>query len=954
MKYRNSWHLMSSDRVIEAFMTDMYRGLSSDEAELRRRRFGSNDIWHVAATSVKNVILDSVFDMAVLLLFISFIIAALFERNTGTVLMAVVLVAGFAIHMLVRFTSVRIIENSEESKIPTATVLRDGRIKCVSARDLVPGDIVFIEAGETVPCDGRVVSDYDATVSEKNVTGNKGHIHKFDTVITTDGDTVVPCEFRSNMLFAGSVLISGAARIVATGCGKRSLVVSSRGSIDVSDHRTVSYVESASRFGRYLSLAVIAVSLILLVVTIFTVGITSGINVLLSLLIAAGVSAGNLLRDAAVMAMAVSIRRAGKLMGRDDETSLRFRDLEKIKNVSDTDYFVVCGSEFYRSGNVEIVSSRYKDFPASVENGEEEKAGEEKTGAEKTGAEKTAGDAEADPVRPPVIPGQSKDLEKLLELASLATMAGKTGLTTDRGFARLSANGSVVERSCAYYRRVTGRDILPECGVLDHAESAAELRGKLDTSIVTDAGRMFAVTCGEIGDVLECCGYVDLGKGPEPFPKDLIDRLRERCAELGKYSSRILGVCMKDVNYQRIDRPALLNQYMVFVGYFAVAREPEKAGACEAGDYLGRLEKSGVSAVILSEEPVAGSGETRLSSMSDPVKVVRLADYDDLDPESCGGEPYIIDCSGYNDNYTRNVFLSAFKKIREKAADASEFDEEVSMTVAGAAGTGTPSLAQADAALVIDNIGYRNLPDAVGRAASAVISTDRKKAVSGYGGFIGSVETVSVARHIIGAIESSKRYILASHTAKLVFMVFCLICDYTAVIPLFILTWGVIADWLYVLATAFSFRAEHIFRKTSGRKTESVAVPLLLGLVWGALPPLTAVLAGRASGSQIASVLSTGLSGSLIYSNTLILGLCVSVALLIRAGNVSFRRLSATQAAVYAAAVIISLVTAFAGNGLPGLWILCGIAAGGAMLMIPVILWIRAVRGKRPTGGEDE
>ena len=135
---------------------------------------------------------------------------------------------------------------------------------------------------------------------------------------------------------------------------------------------------------------------------------------------------------------------------------------------------------------------------------------------------------------------------------------------------------------------------------------------------------------------------------------------------------------------------------------------------------------------------------------------------------------------------------------------------------------------------------------------------------------------------------------------------------------------------------------------------ESVCAALILGLVWGGLPPLTAALAGWASGSQIASVLSTGLSGSLIYSNTLILGLCVSVALLIRSGNVSFRRLSATQAAVYAAAVIISLVTAFAGNGLPGLWILCGIAAGGAMIMIPVILWIRAVRGKRPVGGEDE
>lgn len=931
MKYRNSWHLMSTEKVVEAFKTDMFKGLSSEEAENRRKRYGKNSIWHVSTTSAKNVIVDSLFDIAVLLLFIAVIISALFVQGSETVYMGVVLVIGFVIHMLVRFTSVRIIEGSEDAKIPTATVLRDGKVVCISAVELVPGDIVFIEAGETVPCDGRVVSDFDATVSEKGVTSNKSQVHKFDTVITTDGNTVVPCEFRSNMLFAGSVLVSGAARIVATGCGKRSLVVSSRGSIDVSDHRTVSYIENASKFGRYLGLGVIAATLLLLVATIFTVGITDGIRVLLSLLITAGLAAGNLLRDSALMALAVSIRRSGRLFGKDSETSLEFRDFGKISDISDTDHLVVCGTDFLRSGNVEIVSSAFRDFSGG---GDAEK--------DETGKDT---DTETEREKTPVIPGQSKDLDKLLELASLATMAGKTVLAKDREYAKLSRNGETVERCCAYYKRVTGQGILAQCAVLDHAESSTAFSGKLDTSIATDSGRLFAVTCGEIGDVLECCGYIDRGNGPEPFPEDMVERLRNRCLELEKYSSRIIGVCMKDVNYQRIDRPSLLNQYMVFVGYMAVAREPEREGTLEAGDYLERLGKSGISAFILSEEPLSASGGTRLSSRKDPVRTVKLADFDGLDFDMLKEEPCLIDCSGYNDNYTRNIFLSAFKKIKEKASDSGEYDEEQCFTAAGAAGTGTPSLSQADASIVIDNIGYRNMPDAVGRVCSAVITSDRRNTVPGYGGFIGAVETVSVARHIIGAVETSKRYIFASHAAKLVFMILSLIFDYTAIFPALILTWGVIVDWLLVLAIAFSFRSEHLFRKTPVSIVDSVFLPLLYGAVWGAVPVLWAVLVSAVSDSKFSAFLSTDLSKAVIWSGTLILGLAVSVSLLIRSGNVSFRRISVTQLCIYGGSLLISAVLAFAIAGPGGLWALPLTAAAAAMIMIPVILWSRRVRG---------
>ena len=183
MKYSNSWHLLQNEDVLRELSTDMYKGLTNDEAKRRRRRYGENSIWHVKHTSAKDVAVATLFDLATLLLVISAVSAAFLDKSYEAGAIVFVLVVAALLRTVAYIRADRILEAVAKEKIPVSSVIRDGKIKILSAGEIVVGDVIFLEEGDTVPCDGRVVSGEDSIVSEKGITENKSPVHKFNTHI---------------------------------------------------------------------------------------------------------------------------------------------------------------------------------------------------------------------------------------------------------------------------------------------------------------------------------------------------------------------------------------------------------------------------------------------------------------------------------------------------------------------------------------------------------------------------------------------------------------------------------------------------------------------------------------------------------------------------------------------------------------------------------------------------
>jgi Ca2+-transporting ATPase len=101
---------------------------------------------------------------------------------------------------------------------PQARVLRDGRPQAIPAAEVVPGDILLIEEGDTVPADARLIESIALRVAEAVLTGESASVSKDSAPITAE----VTIPDRHNMLFSGTAVASGRGRAVVTATGPRS------------------------------------------------------------------------------------------------------------------------------------------------------------------------------------------------------------------------------------------------------------------------------------------------------------------------------------------------------------------------------------------------------------------------------------------------------------------------------------------------------------------------------------------------------------------------------------------------------------------------------------------------------------------------------------------------------------------------------------------------------------
>ena len=252
MSYRsNEWHLRDPDAVTSLLKTDMIRGLEGAEVSRRRRRDGKNNVWHINRTSATEYALRSLGDLTSAVLVIAALTAAIFERSTIATAVCVLIVVGMLLRVITYVKARRILEVISDESIPNATVIRSGTSAIVRADELVQGDIVLLGPGDIVPCDGRIVMGDEIRVAEQGITENKTSVIKGDTVILTDtAGAEIPCEYRVNMLFAGSTVLSGNCRIVATACGDETLVSMRHGGLIIPSGENVPVIRRMDEWCR--------------------------------------------------------------------------------------------------------------------------------------------------------------------------------------------------------------------------------------------------------------------------------------------------------------------------------------------------------------------------------------------------------------------------------------------------------------------------------------------------------------------------------------------------------------------------------------------------------------------------------------------------------------------------------------------------------------------------------
>jgi len=208
------WHAMKTEEL-RATLKASEKGLSAEEAERRLREFGPNELVERKRITPLQIFLGQFKDIFVIMLLIAIIISF----GIGDVPEAFTIVAIVVLNAVVGFVqeyrSEKAMEAMKKLTAPKARILRGGKEMMIAAREVVPGDIVLLEAGDRIPADGRLLDVVDLKTDEAVLTGESTPVEKEIGVV----DAKTQVADRKNSVFMATHLIYGRGKAIITSTG---------------------------------------------------------------------------------------------------------------------------------------------------------------------------------------------------------------------------------------------------------------------------------------------------------------------------------------------------------------------------------------------------------------------------------------------------------------------------------------------------------------------------------------------------------------------------------------------------------------------------------------------------------------------------------------------------------------------------------------------------------------
>ncbi|MBM3491646.1 MAG: cation-translocating P-type ATPase [Alphaproteobacteria bacterium] len=252
------------DAVIAALGSDGGQGLSRAEARGRLERYGPNRLGSAPDTPWWERLLEQFQNFLVIILLVAVVISMLEwllqePRESALPYEAIVILAIVVLNALLGFVQEARAEKSVRALMalaaPEATVVREGERQRVATHDIVPGDIVLIEAGDKIPADARVVEIANLQTDEAPLTGESLPVAKEAKAI----DTEVGLGDRRNMLYSGTIATYGRGRAVVVATGMGTEVGRIAGLLDAAEKEPTPLQQELDRTGKRLSIVMLGI-----------------------------------------------------------------------------------------------------------------------------------------------------------------------------------------------------------------------------------------------------------------------------------------------------------------------------------------------------------------------------------------------------------------------------------------------------------------------------------------------------------------------------------------------------------------------------------------------------------------------------------------------------------------------------------------------------------------------
>jgi Ca2+-transporting ATPase len=213
---RTAPYRRTAEEVVAELGSDPRRGLSAQEARARLRRYGPNELQERGGKGPWSILREQFTSVMVIVLVVAAILSAALGDHEDAAAIAVIVVLNTVLGFSQEYRAEKAMAALKRLSVPTVRVRRDGHVREISAEELVPGDVVLLEAGNLVPADGRLLETAVFRLQESALTGESESVEKDPQPLSGED---LPLAERRNMVYSGTVVSQGHGEAVVTETG---------------------------------------------------------------------------------------------------------------------------------------------------------------------------------------------------------------------------------------------------------------------------------------------------------------------------------------------------------------------------------------------------------------------------------------------------------------------------------------------------------------------------------------------------------------------------------------------------------------------------------------------------------------------------------------------------------------------------------------------------------------
>jgi len=577
-KMSTPWHAMKTEEVLE-FLGSSPKGLSEEEASRRIKKYGYNELVEKKRVTPIQIFLDQFKDIFVIMLLIAILLSifigwykstsvagtngGFLDEYVDAVTIGAIVALNAVVGFVQEYRSEKAIEAMKKLAAPRARVLREGKEKFIPAREVVPGDIILLDAGDRIPADARLLETVELKIEEAVLTGESTPVNKTISVV----DEKTPVTERKNMVFMGTYVTYGRGKAVAVATGMQTEFGKIAEMVQTVVEEETPLKKKLEKFAKKLGTIIVFVCIIVFILEIFREG--THLENIVDMFMTAVALAVSAVPEGLPAVVTVSLALGARELAKRNAILRRLASAETLGATT-----VICSDKtgtltkgemtvrkIYLGGKIiEVTGVGYEDKGEFLLNGES-------------------------------LNPANDDLRLLLRASALCTNAqydGKNvvGDTTEGALIVAAAKAGMIKEEL--------EKTFPRL----HEVPFTSERKLMTTVHKSPEGRLFAYVKGAPEIILERCRLIVVGGKIEELSEDKRREILKINEKMASEALRVLGVAFKDLSSfltEKFDNEALESD-LVFIGLVGMIDPPRE----EAKMAVKKCDEAGIKTVMIT------------------------------------------------------------------------------------------------------------------------------------------------------------------------------------------------------------------------------------------------------------------------------------------------------------------------------------------------------------------